>query len=156
MKKLLENPVLSLIARLVVGIVFIYAAVGKILDPHFFAREINNYSLAPAFLINIFAITLPWIEFIAAVFLIAGLRLKASSILIGIMLIIFIVAVGIAIFRGLDINCGCFGKTVSKVGWKKILENSGLLILCIYIYFFPVQSLTVERFFTRTQRLANT
>ena len=40
------------------------------------------------------------------------------------LLVIFIVAIIISLFRGLDINCGCFGTVDgAKVGLQKILEN---------------------------------
>jgi putative oxidoreductase len=129
-KKILNNKYLLLIIRLVLGFIFIYAAVTKISDPEGFSQAIYNYKLLPLFLVNIFAILLPWIELSAGVLLIFGISVKENSAIISGLLIVFIIAVLISLFRGLDINCGCFGTVNgSKVGLQKILENIGLLVL---------------------------
>ena len=129
-KQLLNNKYLLLLVRVVLGFVFIYAAVTKISDPEGFSQAIYNYKLLPLFLVNIFAIILPWIELSAGVLLVFGISVKENSAIISGLLIVFILAVLISLFRGLDINCGCFGTVDgSKVGLQKILENIGLLVL---------------------------
>lgn len=147
MKRILENPFLSLLARLVLGIVFILASVGKIADPSSFAKEIYNYGLVMEPMINLMALILPWIEIIIAIFIILGVRLKASAAISSFLLVIFIIAITIAVSLGKDINCGCFANSSAKVGLQKILEDVGLLILSLYIVFFPVKKLTFESFF---------
>ena len=129
-KKILNNKYLLLIIRLFLGFVFIYAAVTKISEPEGFSQAIYNYKLLPLFLVNILAIILPWIELTAGVLLIFGVLVKENSAILNGLLIIFIIAIVVSLFRGLDINCGCFGTVDgSKVGLIKILENIGLLIL---------------------------
>lgn len=129
-KKILNNKYLLLIIRLFLGFVFIYAAITKISEPEGFSQAIYNYKLLPLFLVNILAIILPWIELTAGVLLIFGISVKENSAILNGLLIIFIIAIVISLFRGLDINCGCFGTVDgSKVGLIKILENIGLLIL---------------------------
>ena len=128
--KILNNKYLLLIIRLFLGFVFVYAAVTKISEPEGFSQAIYNYKLLPIFLVNILAIILPWIELTAGVLLIFGISVKENSAILNGLLIIFIIAIVISLFRGLDINCGCFGTVDgSKVGLIKILENIGLLIL---------------------------
>jgi putative oxidoreductase len=143
--KILNNPLLSLAARLIVGIVFLFFAIGKITDPENFAKSIANYGIMPDFTINLMALTLPWVELICGVFLIAGIRLKSSSLISGGLLIIFIAAVIVAMVKGLNIDCGCSTEAAIKIGWPKILENTGLLIASIYLFFFPVRKLTFEQ-----------
>ena len=128
--KLLNNKYILLIIRLFLGFVFIYAAVTKISKPEDFSQAIFNYKLLPLFLVNILAIILPWIELTAGVLLIFGISVKENSAILNGLLIIFIIAIVISLFRGLDINCGCFGTVDgSKVGLIKVLENIGLIIL---------------------------
>jgi len=148
-KKLLNNPYLSLAARLLVGVVFIYAAVGKIANPFLFAKEISNYGIMIDQSVNLMALTLPWIELIIAIFIILGIRLKASAVISTFLYIVFIIAIGIAIIKGLDINCGCFAKSASKVGFTRLLEDLGLLIVSIYIVIYPIEKLTLERIINR-------
>ena len=73
---------------------------------------------------------MPWIELTTGILLLFGVSVKENSAIINGLLVIFIIAIIISLFRGLDINCGCFGTVDgAKVGLQKILENIGLLIL---------------------------
>lgn len=144
MRKILENSIINLIVRIFLGVFFLSAALGKAAEPALFAKEIANYAIIPDPFINLVALIIPWIELIVSIFLIFGIRLKSSSAITSILLVIFIIAVGSAMARGLDINCGCFSQKIQYVGWPKILENTGLLILSIYLFFFPVKKLTIE------------
>ena len=145
-KQILNNKYLLLIIRLVLGFVFIYAAVTKISDPNGFSQAIYNYKLLPLFLVNILAIILPWVELSAGFLLVFGVSVKENSAIISGLLIIFILAVLISFFRGLNIECGCFGTVDgSKVGLQKILENVGLLILGIILIKFDSNLLSISR-----------
>ena len=96
--------------------------------------------------INILAIILPWVELSAGFLLVFGVSVKENSAIISGLLIIFILAVLISFFRGLDIECGCFGTVDgSKVGLQKILENVGLLILGIILIKFDSNLLSISR-----------
>lgn len=155
MKNILQNEYLGLIVRIIVGVMFVVVGLAKVADPVLFAKEITNYNLMPDFSINIFAIVLPWVELISGLLLIAGVRIRANAVIIGAMLIMFIIAVASAWARGLNINCGCFSHIAQEtVGLKKILENTGLLILCIYLYFFPGNLLTLD-FVSKKEEIAN-
>lgn len=145
MKQLLNNPLLLLLIRLAVGIFFLLASIGKIADPSLFAREIANYRLLPDILVNIFAITLPWIEAASAIFLITGIRLKTNSAIISSLLVVFIVALLSAMARGLNINCGCIANQVTMVGWNKVFEDAALLLGALIVFFSNNQSLTLEK-----------
>jgi uncharacterized membrane protein YphA (DoxX/SURF4 family) len=96
MKKFLENPIVILIARLVVGFIFLTFGISKIADPSAFAKEIGNYQMLPMFSLNFFALTLPWIELAIGMMLIFGVRLKANAVISSVLMIIFIIMVAIA------------------------------------------------------------
>ncbi len=149
MKAFLHNPLLQLIARLVVGGVFLVAAIDKIAMPDAFAKSINNYHLVPVYLVNFSALLLPWLELLCSIFLISGIRVKATAFLASGMLVVFIAAILSAMFRGLDINCGCFaqeGIAPTKVGWGKIAEDAGLLVLTIALIFSNGNKFSFESF----------
>ena len=63
LKNILLSKHLALLFRLFLGILFIYASVDKILHPAAFAKIVYNFHILPGFLINLFAIILPWVEF---------------------------------------------------------------------------------------------
>jgi len=144
LNKILNNKYLLLLFRLFLGFIFVYASVSKISDPENFSQAIYNYKLLPLSLINIFAIVLPWIELVAGILLIFGISVKENSVLLSTLVIIFILAITISLFRGLDIDCGCFGTVDgAKVGILKILENIGLLLLGIILIKFDSHFLSL-------------
>lgn len=128
--------VLSVMFRLVLGLVFIYAAIDKILDPYTFAADIRNYQIISGMYSNIFALILPWVELFCGLFLLIGIYTRSSALLIASMLVVFIIAISLAMIRGLNIDCGCYhtmGST-TKVGFKKLLEDFIYLAMTVYLF----------------------
>lgn len=119
-------------AHLIVGGVFMYAGFIKIIDVPGFAKSIYHYQLLPDLAVNASAVLLPWLEVFtgAALILVPRLR-RGAAAWIMFMLVLFTGAVIISILRGLDISCGCLSTdpAASKIGWRKVLENTGLIIL---------------------------
>jgi uncharacterized membrane protein YphA (DoxX/SURF4 family) len=137
MNNLLKNKYLLFLYRVIVGFVFIYAGILKISDPVGFSDAINNYDLLPLSIVNIFAITSPWIEVVAGLFLLFGVSVKENSFIFSIMLVVFILAIVVSLGRGLNIECGCFGTTSgTKVGIIKLVENSILLTFSFFLIKF--------------------
>lgn len=136
MYTVLFHPVIVLAARLVLGSVFVIAGIEKIVNPNAFAKAINNYQLVPFAALNVMALVLPWLEVLTGVFLIFGIRLRASSALVSAMLVVFLIAIGSAMARGLSIECGCYsqGGGGETVGWKKVFEDVALLLLAVQIF----------------------
>ena len=146
MEMLRNNPYLSLIARIIVGTVFVVVGVTKIAEPKLFANEIGNYQMLPDLFVNFSAIILPWVELVIGVLLILGIKLKESSLLSTILLLLFTIAVAIAWARGLNINCGCFSTIhEEKVGYSKILQNLGLISLTLITYFSKSVKFRLDR-----------
>jgi len=137
MIKIISNKYLLLISRILLAGTFIVAGTLKISDPDLFANAIENYRIFPTILINIIAITLPWIELICGIMLLFGITVKENCFLINSMLVIFLILIITAVIWGLDIDCGCFGTSdASIVGIQKVIENFILLMLGIQIYKF--------------------
>lgn len=138
------NKYYLLVARIIVGFVFVMVSIGKISDPAHFAKEINNYNILPYMSVNFLAIIMPWIELICGLLIMFGVKLKANSFIIGSMLVVFIAAVASAWARGLNIDCGCYSNIAKQtVGLPKILENTGLIILTVSIWMFPKKEFTL-------------
>lgn len=135
MKKLFSNNYLLFIIRIVLGFIFIYAGVEKISDPDAFAISISNYRLFPIGSLNFFAITLPWIELVAGILILFGIAVKENSSIICSMLLVFTIAIVISLFRGLSIDCGCFGKG-AQIGLLKLGENTLMIIGSIILMIF--------------------
>lgn len=97
------------ILDLVVGGIFIYAGILKVLDPVQFGIDIDNYKTLPWFVSVRLAFYLPWLEIFCGLALVFRFLYRGGlSILTGLVLV-FIGATIAAKVRGLDITCGCFG-----------------------------------------------
>jgi len=146
MNKIISNKYFLLSIRIVLGFVFIFAAISKATEPEAFARAISNYKLLPLFSINILAIILPLIELCTGILLVFGISVKENSTILSGLLLIFIIAIAISLVRGLNIDCGCFGTVGgTKVGIQKILENIGLLILGMILTKFGSNSISLSK-----------
>ncbi|MGB9770798.1 MAG: MauE/DoxX family redox-associated membrane protein [Candidatus Kapaibacteriota bacterium] len=136
--------IFCLLFRILLGIVFIYAAIGKIYEPNSFFKEIVNYRIFPDILAQIFAITIPWIELVVGLFLIFGVRLRTTSFISILLLSVFTILVLSAWARGLNINCGCFAHHIEYVDYKKVLENLLLIACGVFIFLFPEGFLSID------------
>lgn len=131
---LLAGIFVSFILRLALGGVFVIAGALKLWEPASFAKDIANYRVLPEALVNLAAITLPWIEVLAGGMLMAGFWKKASALLIAIMLAMFLAGIGQAVYRHLDIHCGCFGTLEArKVGYTALIEEGVLFLVAVWL-----------------------
>lgn len=138
LKFLASHPV-QIICRLILGGLFIYASLDKIVNPHAFARIIHNYKLVPGIFIYAMAITFPWIEMIAGLFLVAGIFKRTAAIILSGMLLIFSVAISINLIRGLKFDCGCFSTSLTESGSDPVgllMRDILILIPGLIIIFF--------------------
>ncbi len=123
---------LDLILRLIVGATFVYASLDKIAHPGQFAQVIFNYRMVPAPLLHPMALLMPWVEMVAGLAVITGLGRRGGGALLTLLTGVFIVAIGVALARGLDISCGCFDTANGHaVGLSLMLRDVGLLAACL-------------------------
>lgn len=126
---------ITLIARLVIGSLFLYASVYKILDPSAFSASIRNYGLIPTVYSNLTALTLPWLELVAGSLLILGIQTRAAALLTSLMMVVFLGVMVYAYSIGLDVDCGCFSSSAQsggRIGIAHILRDSGLVLLSLW------------------------
>ena len=108
MRQLIDHNLATIVSRLLVGGIFIYASFYKIVDPSGFAKSIWYYHMVPGDLINLMALIMPWMELICGITVIVGVFYRGSVMLINLMMLVFIIALSSAVFRGINIDCGCF------------------------------------------------
>ena len=137
--EVLTHPWLTVRTQIALGVFFIVAALPKIADPPSFAHMIYNYRLVPGPLVNITALALPWAELLMGVALICGIWRRTAAVLVGVLLVVFIVAISVNLLRGNAIDCGCFdvadaGKSVEerfRDMWMTIYRDIGMLVLVV-------------------------
>ena len=69
-------------------------------------------------------------------FIIIGLRTRATAILIILLYIVFSVSVGLNVIAESPINCGCHDTVGEPVTWMKIAKNTVWLLFTIHVFFF--------------------
>jgi putative oxidoreductase len=146
------HSVLALAARLYLGIIFLLACWHKILEPAAFALDIATYQILPLGLVNMQAIVLPWVELAAGLMLLLGLRTRAAALLVAGMMVMFTVAIAIAVAKGLDMSCGCFasqGAAEDPISWRTIARDGSWLLLAVYVVIFDRRPLGLDRLFGR-------
>ena len=139
---------LGLAARLYLAWVFLMACGFKIVAPASFAMDVATYDILPLSLINAMALVLPWVELFAGVMLLVGLRVRAASLLVAGMMAVFMVALGLALAKGLDMSCGCFassGAEEDPISYLTMLRDGGWLVVALYVMLFDRRPLGVER-----------
>ena len=137
MRRVIDNNLLTMLVRLAVGITFICASYYKVVDPGAFAKSIWFYHLVPGSLINIIAIVLPWVEMICGLGIIFGFSYRGSVVVANVMMLVFILALGSAIVRGISLDCGCFKAAASSTNsaWKTLWFDLVLMLLALQLLF---------------------
>jgi uncharacterized membrane protein YphA (DoxX/SURF4 family) len=143
-----RNQYLPALIRILLGGLFIYAAVPKILDPFNFAVAVYNYKMLPGFAVGLVAAALPWLELVIGILLVLGVRVQASSLICTGMLVVFTLAIFINTLRGIDVDCGCFS-TDRSIGWAAVVEDSILTLLSIWCLLSVPTWLSLENLFRR-------
>ncbi|RLC44843.1 MAG: DoxX family protein [Candidatus Coatesbacteria bacterium] len=140
LRRILWNRVTATIFRMIVGAIFVYACIDKIIHPAQFAEMVNNYRIVPHVFINLFAVILPWIELVVGLCLILGVFSDAASVLTAGLLLVFITASIVALARGLDISCGCFSTSGegARAGWEVIIRNTVLIAMLAHSFLFDL------------------
>jgi len=133
--KLLHNEYLHLAVRLLIGGLFLYAGLPKIMDTMGFASSIYNYKLFSSLLIGLTAAFIPWVEVLAGLALVLGVKVRSAALIISLLLVVFVSLAAISAIRGLDIDCGCFSGVERKANWLAIYEDIALLGCSFFIFY---------------------
>lgn len=153
-----RTPV-TLLARLVLGLVFAISALSKITAPGLFRTSVEAYHLLPLSLTGPFATALPWIEALVALYLLVGLFLRPTAIVTALLLALFTGALAISLLQGNTAHgCGCLPESgplgsLPLVTWLAggatitpfdVARDLVFMLLCAAIYWGDHHTLSVE------------
>ncbi len=100
--------------RVFMGLVFAYAGYMKLLEPiENFRGALASYEVLPYALVPLLAHTVPWVELIFGVFMIAGYAVRPTALVLSFLALCFvlIIASSSAILERGFKDCGCFGQS---------------------------------------------
>lgn len=127
---------IALVLRCVLGGIFAYSGVVKLLDPERFTVIIAGFGLLPEALIRPAAIGLPLAELLSGIGLIFAVRGCLSAI--ALMLVLFMAALAWGIHLGLDIDCGCFGPEDPEQAYKglkaALMRDTAMMLAVMVLY----------------------
>jgi uncharacterized membrane protein YphA (DoxX/SURF4 family) len=123
-----------MILRLILGGIFLYAGVVKIAAPVAFAGSVAAYKILPYFGNYLVASILPWLELLCGLMLVTGYKYRSAAMLVFILSLVFMGALLSVIFRGLDIDCGCFRQGGGKTSaWTALARDIGCMLVAVYL-----------------------
>jgi uncharacterized membrane protein YphA (DoxX/SURF4 family) len=148
--ELRRHPRVQLVFRLLLGGFFVFASLDKIWSPAAFAKIVYQWQVVGPVPSNLVAVTLPWVELLAGLLLLAGVWKRESALVVALMLVVFLVAAGSVMARGIDVeNCGCVSVAKAEaasswlpawtkgVGWFLVSRNVVLLGAALALAFAP-------------------
>lgn len=125
---------IALSLAVILGAVFVFAGVLKIADPVKFADDIQKFHILPYGASVRLAFYLPWLEVLCGLAVITGWWRSGGVVVLTALTVIFIGATVAAKARGIDVDCGCFGKATHNLTftWHLLIDFAilaGLLAL---------------------------
>jgi uncharacterized membrane protein YphA (DoxX/SURF4 family) len=132
----------AVLARWLLGAVFIYMGLSKALHPVDFLKLLRQYDLTQSsLLLNSMAATLPWFEVFCGMLLLAGIAVRGTALALIAMIVPFTLLVFhralllqsvLAIpFCAVKFDCGCGGG--AEFICRKVLENFLLILLSTWL-----------------------
>ncbi|MBI4914107.1 MAG: DoxX family membrane protein [Acidobacteria bacterium] len=137
----LVHPWASLAVRWILGAVMLGAALPKIADPPGFAQSIHAYGLLPLGAVKPVALLLPWLEGFCGLALVAGPGRRGGAAWTLLLMALFTGALGLNLWRGHPVDCGCFGAAQGARPLEArlldmklaILRDLGLAVLSVQV-----------------------
>jgi uncharacterized membrane protein YphA (DoxX/SURF4 family) len=128
----------GLLARLVVGGVWIVAGALKLTEPAASVAAVRAYELLPGSVAETVGYLLPALELVVGLSLVVGLMTRGAAAISALLFVAFIVGIASVWARGMEIDCGCFGgggadpNASSSYPWE-IARDAGLLLLSVFL-----------------------
>lgn len=115
------------------GGVFLASFFSKVLKPYQFLEQVYGYEMVGERWGVLTAFFIPWLEMMLAFFLLAGIALEGAFFLSALLMLLFSLVQSFALYRGLDISCGCFSATESQspISMVSTIRTVALFLLCV-------------------------
>ncbi len=126
----------ALAVSIAVAAVFIYAGIDKLRDPLQFADSTAAFAILPAVFINLLALGLPPFEIACGVLLLGPRTRRIGALAVAAISVMFFVALGSALLRGLTLDCGCFGVGAPSRSrmWTELALDTMLFAGAMFVY----------------------
>src|SRR5512134_4061983 len=144
--------VIVVMARFIMGGIFLVSGLAKISDPGRFILTLREFRLFPEVIVPFIAVWLPWLELLLGLCVLVGLLHRTSALLLAFMNAGFLAAIISVIVRGIEVDCGCFGMLADMLGLpdmadiKAVVRNVVFIGLCLLISFRRSEMISLEAY----------
>ena len=140
-----------LVARVLLGVVLIFAGASKVGHAADLASAIAGFRLLPPALIPPLALGLPYFELMLGAYLIAGLFTRTTAVVTCVQFVVYAAAIASAVVRHIPANCGCFGPhDAATADWPHVAFDLGLAAIAAFIAYGAPGALALDRRLART------
>jgi putative oxidoreductase len=119
---------LRLLLHFFFGGVFVYAGILKVADPMSFLDDVRSFDLIGDPFAAWLAMGLPWLEIFAGLAVMSGFLRSGGMLILNASLLIFLAAISLSWWRGIDIRCGCFGHSDATTNYRDLILRDLLLL----------------------------
>lgn len=125
----------------ILGLFFIIAGIGKMLETHVFVTDMVSYGIPDK--LATLAILVPTFEIILGLFLIFFIRSKDMGTVSFVTMILFTIGFGYGYFFGGVEDCGCFGafEALATPPWVSFVRNFILIAMSFLLMKNPIKNL---------------
>ena len=125
--------------RMSLGLLFLAAGLSKAWNPRAFHEAVSNFQIVSSTAAPAVAALLVALEILAGLLLVTGYFEWVGGLLAAALLGAFLVALGLNLARGRrNIDCRCFGRPTTSIGWGHVAQNALLLVLTLFIAIFTL------------------
>ncbi len=151
------SSALSLFFRIWIGFIFAYAGYSKLMEPiENFRGSLAEYEVLPYAWLTFVSLTVPWVEFISGVFMIAGLALPLTALVQAGMSICFLTVMGSShiLLDSINKECGCFGLTspIRLTLWQVFIMDFINLVIALKLFTEKKTILSLDGFLGNDRR----
>ncbi len=116
--------------RVGLGCMFLASALLKIRQPYDFLSTVYSYELVGPKLGTVVAMVMPWLEMLVGICLLGGVFVSGALLTCAGMGAMFTFVLASALYRGLDISCGCFTSSVGgRISYITLIRAIVILVV---------------------------
>jgi len=130
---------MGVIARTILGLLFIFSGFVKGVDPIGTTYKIEDYLAAygmPWFInfSTILSVGLNLVEFLTGIMLLFNIRIKFTTIIASLMMIFFTITTIFDATANIVPDCGCFGDAIKLSNWQTLYKNLTINLFLLVLW----------------------
>ena len=141
LRKLVGNRYVILVFRLILGLIFLLSAIGKLVDLQGSVDAVYGFNVFPLAFARFAGLVMPFIELFCALGLLFGVLTRLVSLGVSLMSIsFFLVKAHVLFIQGRQVDCGCFGALMSTMASVTIYMDIPMLVMGLVIMTAPASA----------------